>query len=116
MAWQAKAMAEHAAAVSLHSQLQKAAVEAAAGAAPPSLKDHCGESPAEDAESAYVDPNRFDKPDRPCRACDRRPAVVVLLPCCHLSLCVSCDFVSSVGDPCPACGIFRTGSLQVSFA
>lgn len=117
MAWQAKAMSEQAAAASLHAQLQKATVDAAAAAAAaPACEEYCGQSPAEDAESAYVDPNRFEKPERPCRACLRRPAVVVLLPCCHLCLCVSCDFVSAVGDSCPACGCFRTGSLQVSFA
>ncbi|KAL0913800.1 hypothetical protein M5K25_017289 [Dendrobium thyrsiflorum] len=116
MEWKVKAMTDQATAASLHAQLQKAAVEAAAAAAAaPFANENCGESPAEDAESAHVDPNRIEKLERPCRACFLRPAMVVLLPCCHLSLCVSCDFVSTVGDACPACGIFRTGSLQVSF-
>ncbi|KAG1362092.1 E3 ubiquitin-protein ligase BOI [Cocos nucifera] len=112
MAWQAKAMAEQAAAASLHAQLQQAA--AAAAAAPPQGKAECdGELPAEDAESAHVDPDRVE-PERACRACRCRPVSVVLLPCRHLCLCSACDAATS--DACPVCRCPRTGSVQVFFS
>ncbi|XP_010933546.1 E3 ubiquitin-protein ligase BOI isoform X2 [Elaeis guineensis] len=110
MAWQAKAMAEQAAAATLHAQLQQAA--AAAAAAPPQGKAECGgESPAEDAESAHVDPDRVE-PERACRACRYRPVSVVLLPCRHLCLCSACD-AAAASDACPVCRCPRTGSVQV---
>ncbi|KAK8944730.1 hypothetical protein KSP39_PZI008576 [Platanthera zijinensis] len=115
MAWQAKAMAEQAAAASLHAHLQKAAVAAAAAAL--GEEKSSGESPEEDQESAYVDPCRSETTERPCRTCRRRPATVVLLPCRHLCLCPECDSpASAAGEACPACGCFRTGSLQISFS
>ncbi|KAI0509888.1 hypothetical protein KFK09_010488 [Dendrobium nobile] len=108
MAWQSKAMAEQATAASLHAQLQRAAAAAAATA----REDCYGESPADDAESVYVDPERAEAPWHACRACLRRPASMVLIPCRHLCLCPACDFAAA-GEGCPICGAVRTGSVQV---
>ncbi|XP_008786211.2 BOI-related E3 ubiquitin-protein ligase 1-like [Phoenix dactylifera] len=113
MAWQAKAMAEQAAAASLHAQLQQAA--AAAAALPHGKAEECGgELPAEDAQSAHVDPDRVD-PERACRACRYRPVSVVLLPCRHLCLCSACA-AAAASDACPVCRCLRTGSVQVFFS
>ncbi|KAG0461753.1 hypothetical protein HPP92_020229 [Vanilla planifolia] len=108
IAWQAKAMAEQASAASLHAQIQKAA----AAAVVPAGKECYGESPAEDAESAFIDPERSESPEQACRACFRRPALVVLIPCRHLCLCSTCD-ANGAGEVCPVCGFARTGSVQV---
>lgn len=110
MAWQSKAMAEQAMAASLHAQLQRAAAAAEATAG----EDRYGESPAEDAESAHVDPERTEAPCRACLACLRRPASVVLIPCRHLCLCPACDFAGAgAGESCPICGAVRSGSVHV---
>ncbi|CAL9776601.1 unnamed protein product [Musa acuminata subsp. burmannicoides] len=113
MAWQAKAMADQATAASLHAQLQHAA---SAAAAPPSgMGGGCNETPpAEEAGSAYVDPDRVE-PERSCRACRRRAASVVLLPCRHLCLCDACD-AATAAESCPVCRSVRTGSIQVCFS
>ncbi|KAJ8464598.1 hypothetical protein OPV22_027150 [Ensete ventricosum] len=104
MAWQAKAMADQATAASLHAQLQHAAATAATDPAA------CGDPPpADDAESAYVDPGRAE-PDHVCRTCRRRPASAVLLPCRHLCLCDACD---GTAESCPVCRSIRTGSIHV---
>ncbi|KAG0472791.1 hypothetical protein HPP92_014648 [Vanilla planifolia] len=114
MAWQSKAMAEQATAVSLHAQLQQASA-AAASAKGQAIEECCEESPVEDGESAYVDPFRTPgMPERPCLSCRRNPASFVLLPCRHLCLCFACESASAAGERCPACGCFRKGSLQVS--
>lgn len=112
MAWQAKAIAEQATAASLHAQLQQAAAAAVAAAPPQGKTEECGgESPAEDAESAHVDPDRVE-PVRLCRACRCRPLSVVLLPCRHLCLCSVCD-AAAAGKACPVCCCLRSGSVQV---
>ncbi|RWV90765.1 hypothetical protein GW17_00047003 [Ensete ventricosum] len=114
MAWQAKAMADQATALSLHAQLQHAA-SAAAAAAPPMMGGGRNETPpAEEAGSAYVDPDRVE-PERSCRACRRRAASVVLLPCRHLCLCDACD-AATAAESCPVCRGVRTGCIQVCFS
>lgn len=66
---------------------------------------------AEDAESAYIDPDRVvEKPGPSCKACRKRVASVVLLPCRHLSLCTECD---AVAQACPLCLALRSSSLEV---
>ncbi|OAY65934.1 BOI-related E3 ubiquitin-protein ligase 1 [Ananas comosus] len=112
MAWQAKALAEQAAAASLHNQLQQATAAAAAAAAAAADERGGDAGPAEDAASAYVDPERVE-PERACRACGLAAATVVLLPCRHLCLCAACDAAALA---CPACGFGRTGSVQVLFS
>ncbi|XP_072963785.1 BOI-related E3 ubiquitin-protein ligase 1-like [Typha angustifolia] len=108
MTWQAKALSGQAAAAALHTQLQRAA----AAAAEP-REELCGESaPADDAESAHVDPVRVE-PDRACRSCRFKPASVVVFPCRHLCLCEVCNVDSAGDDFCPVCRCVRSGSVQV---
>ncbi|KAM0934205.1 putative transcription factor C2H2 family [Dioscorea sansibarensis] len=102
MAWQAKALADQATAANLHSQLHQAATAAAAAA-------DANELPADDAESAHVDPRRVE-PSKACRSCWSKPISVVVMPCRHLSLCADCD---AGAMPCPLCGSARTGSVHV---
>ncbi|GJM86468.1 hypothetical protein PR202_ga02331 [Eleusine coracana subsp. coracana] len=111
-AWQAKALSEQAAAVTLHAQLQQAAAAAA-------REEVAGEAgPAESSCSAHVDPRRAagcSTSDRACLGCRLRPASVVLLPCRHLSLCGECfaaGDAADVGMACPVCLCVRTGSVE----
>ncbi|KAG9452491.1 hypothetical protein H6P81_005395 [Aristolochia fimbriata] len=116
--WQAKARAQEAAAASLQTQLQQAMINgggAGAGVAY-ERRDEAGcgggESPAEDAESAYVDPDRVVPVGPFCRACRRRSVSVVLLPCRHLCVCTECD---AAIDACPLCHSARSASVEVAF-
>lgn len=116
-AWQAKALSEQAAAVTLHAQLQQAA--AAAAAARASVERLGGDAgPAESSCSAHVDPRRragsCSSSDRSCVGCRLRTASMVLLPCRHLSLCGEC-FAAGDADAamaCPVCLCVRTGSVE----
>ncbi|KAH7687487.1 E3 ubiquitin-protein ligase BOI-like protein [Dioscorea alata] len=107
MAWQAKALSDQATAASLHVQLQQAAA-AAATAGP--VHGETNEPPADDAESAHIDPVRTKPSPKACRACHSRPLSVVLMPCRHLCLCSACD---AAAISCPVCRSVRTGSVQV---
>ena len=116
-AWQAKALSEQAAAVTLHAQLQQAA--AAARASVEELAAAADAGPAESSSSAYVDPCRRttgpSSSDRACLGCRLRPASVVLLPCRHLSLCGECFAAGDADDAamaCPVCLCVRTGSVE----
>ncbi|KAG1360910.1 BOI-related E3 ubiquitin-protein ligase 1 [Cocos nucifera] len=111
LAWQAKALADQAAAVALHAQLQQAQAAAAAAAAAEEREGECRDSPAEDAESAHVDPDRA--PPATCRSCRTALASVVVLPCRHLCLCADC---SDAAPSCPICRCATTGSLHVVFS
>ncbi|XP_074583614.1 BOI-related E3 ubiquitin-protein ligase 1-like [Curcuma longa] len=117
MAWQAKAMANQAKAASLHAQLQQAT--SAVAATPVQAAEEAGRwgstPSAEDAESAFVDPDRVD-PERACRLCGRREAAVVLLPCRHLCLCEACDSGQTPVESCPVCRCVGTGSVRVFLA
>ncbi|TVU28038.1 hypothetical protein EJB05_19560 [Eragrostis curvula] len=112
-AWQAKALAEQAAAVTLHAQLQQAAAAARASA-----EELADAGPAESSSSAHVDPRRRagggGSTDRACLGCRLRPASVVLLPCRHLSLCGECFAAgdADAGMACPVCLCVRTGSVE----
>ncbi|CAD6249906.1 unnamed protein product [Miscanthus lutarioriparius] len=116
-AWQAKALSEQAAAITLHAQLQQAA--AAARASVEELAAAADAGPAESSSSAYVDPCRRttgpSSSDRACLGCRLRPASVVLLPCRHLSLCGECFAAGDADDAamaCPVCLCVRTGSVE----
>jgi E3 ubiquitin-protein ligase BOI and related proteins len=112
VAWQAKALSEQAAAVTLHAQLQQAA--AAARASADELAGDAG--PAESSSSSYVDPRRAgcSSADRACLGCRLRPASVVLLPCRHLSICGECSTAgeADAAMACPVCLCVRTGSVE----
>ncbi|XP_042434093.1 BOI-related E3 ubiquitin-protein ligase 1-like isoform X2 [Zingiber officinale] len=117
MAWQAKAMANQAKAATLHAQLQQAISAAATTPVQAAGETRRGGSTpsAEDAESAFVDPDRVD-PERACRLCGRREAAAVLLPCRHLCLCELCDSGPTPVESCPVCRCVRTGSVRVFLA
>ncbi|KAD3641497.1 hypothetical protein E3N88_30721 [Mikania micrantha] len=107
--WQARAMAQEAVAVALQAELQQTVVAGVGGCVSPGEEVAGGE--AEDAESSYVDPERVVVLRGPgCKACGKRVASVVLLPCRHLCVCSECDDVVQV---CPLCLSFRSSSIEV---
>lgn len=111
--WHAKARAQEAAAASLQAQLQQAMISSRQDKISPEYGSGCGGtgSEAEDAQSAYVDPDRVVVASGPsCRACRRRMAAVVMLPCRHLCLCEECDRVARA---CPVCFTARESSVEV---
>ncbi|CAK7356233.1 unnamed protein product [Dovyalis caffra] len=117
--WQAKARTQEVTAASLQAQLQQAIMNG--GVVHDSRRGDdglgCsggveGQAQAEDAESAYVDPDRVTVvPGEPrCKACQKRMASVVLLPCRHLCVCTECD---QVVQACPLCLYVRNSSVEV---
>ncbi|XP_022718220.1 E3 ubiquitin-protein ligase BOI-like [Durio zibethinus] len=115
--WQAKARAQEATVASLQAQLQQAIISRGAALAQDSRRGEEGqkcwggvEGQAEDAESAYVDPERVAASGPACKACRSRVAAVVLLPCRHLCLCTECD---RVAQACPLCFTVRNSSVEV---
>ncbi|XVF51890.1 hypothetical protein PTKIN_Ptkin04bG0220600 [Pterospermum kingtungense] len=117
--WQAKARAQEATAASLQAQLQQAIISGGAAVTQDSRRGEEGlkcaggggvEGQAEDAESAYVDPERLAASGPACKACRTRVAAVVLLPCRHLCLCTECD---RVAQTCPLCLTVRNSSVEV---
>ncbi|XP_022923526.1 BOI-related E3 ubiquitin-protein ligase 1-like isoform X2 [Cucurbita moschata] len=103
-AWQEKARAEEAAAATLQAQLQQAIIKGAGIGGG-------GDCTAEDAESGYVDPDRVIAESGPsCKACRKRVASVVLLPCRHFCICTVCDHVVRT---CPLCRALRNSSVEV---
>lgn len=117
-AWQAKVRAQEAAAATLQAQLQQAILRAGGGGSVDHRRDVGGGeggNQADDAESAYVDPERVAEPAAGvlvCRACGNRVASVVLLPCRHLCLCTDCN---GVVQACPLCFSVRKTSVEVNF-
>lgn len=122
--WQARARAQEAEAAALQSQLQQAIIitgrRGGGGGGGCSLSQgeevglRCAggaAGEAEDAESAYIDPERVVLASGPgCKACGKRVASVVLLPCRHLCVCTECD---GVVQTCPLCLSFRSSSIEV---
>ncbi|KAJ8556504.1 hypothetical protein K7X08_032256 [Anisodus acutangulus] len=106
-AWQARARAQEVTAATLQAQLQHAIVNGACNER--EERNNCGEP--EDAESAYIDPDRVVESTGPsCKGCRKRVASVVLLPCRHLCLCTECD---GVAQACPLCFSIRSSSVEV---
>ncbi|KAI3693753.1 hypothetical protein L1987_76705 [Smallanthus sonchifolius] len=104
--WQAKARAQEAVAAALQMQLQQVMV-AGIGV----CVSQGEEVAAGDAESSYIDPERVVMVSGPgCKACGKRVASVVLLPCRHLCVCSECD---DVVQACPLCLSFRSSSIEV---
>ncbi|ESR53366.1 RING-type domain-containing protein [Citrus sinensis] len=115
--WQAKARAQEATAASLQAQLQQAIMSGAGCGAQDSRRGDdglmCTGEVAEDAESAYVDPDRVVSvpvSGPACKGCRKRVASVVLLPCRHLCVCTECD---RVVQACPLCFNVRDSSVEV---
>jgi E3 ubiquitin-protein ligase BOI and related proteins len=68
----------------------------------------------EDAESCCSGSNDYNdgcEGDGVCRGCGDRNAVVILLPCRHLSACALC---AAAAPTCPACGLAKAGSVAVN--
>lgn len=104
--WQSKARAQEAIAAALQAQLQQAM-----GGCVSQGEELGGDENAEDAESSYIDPERVVVVSGPgCKACGKRVASVVLLPCRHLCVCSECD---DLVQTCPLCLTFRSSSIQV---
>jgi E3 ubiquitin-protein ligase BOI and related proteins len=106
--WKAKALADQSSAAALHAQLQQAAAAA----------QRC-KAEAEDAGSCFVDLDRVVEvppPARPCRACARREASVLLLPCRHLCVCAACEPAGAAAAACPVCRGAVTGTVHVFFS
>ncbi|VVA29460.1 PREDICTED: BOI-related E3 ubiquitin- [Prunus dulcis] len=115
--WQAKARAQQATAATLQAQLQQAMMSGGFVAAQDSRRGDDGvassagvEGQAEDAESAYIDPERVTMSAPSCKACRKRVASVVILPCRHLCLCTECD---QMVQACPLCLCMRNSSVEV---
>ncbi|EEF33623.1 ubiquitin-protein ligase, putative, partial [Ricinus communis] len=117
--WQAKARAQETAAASLQAQLQQAIMSGGGGVTADNRRGDDGlgcsggggiEGQAEDAESAYVDPERVTVSGGPtCKGCRKRAATVVVLPCRHLCMCTECD---QVAQACPLCLQVRNSSVE----
>ncbi|XP_076920583.1 uncharacterized protein LOC143581762 [Bidens hawaiensis] len=95
-AWRAKAAAQEAVAAALQAELRQAVGRS--------------EGEVEDAESTCVDPERVVVSRPGCKACGKRVASVVVLPCRHLCVCSECD---DVVQTCPLCLSFRRSSIEV---
>ncbi|XP_076885797.1 E3 ubiquitin-protein ligase BOI-like [Bidens hawaiensis] len=109
--WQARARAQEAEAAALQSQLQHAIMSQNRLAEKDEVALRCASGDPDDAESAYIDPERVVLASGPgCKACGKRVASVVLLPCRHLCVCTECDGVVSA---CPSCLTFRSSSIEV---
>lgn len=109
--WQAKARAQEAAAVSLQAQLQQTIMCHGGGEDGGGGVSCAVEGQAEDAESAYVDPDRVEAAARPkCRGCGKRVATVVVLPCRHLCICTECD---AHFRACPVCLTLKNSTVEV---
>ncbi|XP_038888350.1 BOI-related E3 ubiquitin-protein ligase 1-like [Benincasa hispida] len=106
--WQAKAKAQEATAVSLQAQLQQAM---SGGGCDGGEGGTAGvEGQADDAESAHIDPERVAISGPSCKACRKRLASMLILPCRHLCLCTDCD---QVAQTCPLCLSKRSSSVEV---
>ncbi|KAL4352904.1 hypothetical protein GQ457_06G037410 [Hibiscus cannabinus] len=117
--WQAKARAQETTAASLQAQLQQAIISGGGAAVTQdNMRGEEGqkcvggglEAQAEDAESAYVDPERVAASSLTCKVCRTCVAAVVLLPCRHLCLCTECD---RVAQACPVCLTVKNSSIEV---
>ncbi|KAG2302146.1 hypothetical protein Bca52824_030797 [Brassica carinata] len=110
-AWQVRAAAKEAEAMSLQTRLQQAVAHGGGVTAAAEPRSR-GVDEAGDAESAYVDPDRFEMIGPSCRICRRRSATVLALPCRHLILCKECDGSVRI---CPVCLSSKNSSVEVFF-
>ncbi|XP_058768885.1 BOI-related E3 ubiquitin-protein ligase 1-like isoform X2 [Vicia villosa] len=111
--WQAKARAQEAAAASLQAQLQQTIMCQTADDGGGGGVSCAVEGQASDAESAYIDPDRVvvvAEARGKCRACLKRVATVVVLPCRHLCICRECDAHYSA---CLVCLTLKNSTVEV---
>ncbi|XP_054776102.1 E3 ubiquitin-protein ligase BOI isoform X2 [Prosopis cineraria] len=117
--WQAKAKAQEATAASLQAQLQQAMLSAGAQdrvggcfGEDGGLSCAAGAGPGqpEDAESAYIDPDRVVASGPKCRGCGTRLASLVAWPCRHLCICPECD---AHFQACPVCLAVINSTVEV---
>ncbi|KAK8703199.1 hypothetical protein V6N13_021525 [Hibiscus sabdariffa] len=112
--WQAKARTQVATAASLQTQLQQAIMSSGGASMRGEEGQKCVggglEAQAEDAESAYVDPECMAATGPSCKLCRTHVAAVLLLPCRHLCLCAECD---RVAPACPVCLTVKNSSVEV---
>ncbi|KAI5417727.1 BOI-related E3 ubiquitin-protein ligase 1 isoform X2 [Lathyrus oleraceus] len=111
--WQAKARAQEAAAASLQAKLQQTIMCQTGDDAGGGGVSCAVEGQASDAESAYIDPDRVvvvAEARGKCRACLKRVATVVVLPCRHLCICRECDAHYSA---CPVCLTLKNSTVEV---
>lgn len=107
--WQSRARAQEATVAALQAQLQQAVIS---GEGQDQRAAEEGEAQAEDAKSAYIDPYRVEVVAPSCKACRKRVATVVLLPCRHLSVCTECNGTAAVLT-CPLCFCSIRSSVEV---
>ncbi|XP_059275807.1 E3 ubiquitin-protein ligase BOI-like [Lycium ferocissimum] len=113
-AWQARARQQEVTAATLQAQLQHAMMNN--GACNNNNNNERDEGnnnngEPEDAESAYIDPDRVVESTGPsCKGCNKRVASVVILPCRHMCVCTECD---AVAQACPLCFSIRSSSVEV---
>ncbi|CAE6214833.1 unnamed protein product [Arabidopsis arenosa] len=111
--WQVRAATREAEATSLQAQLQQAVVVAQGGGVITTAEQNLGSvDGVDDAESAYVDPDRCEMIGPGCKICRRRSATVLALPCRHLVLCKGCDGSVRV---CPLCLSTKNSSVEVFY-
>ncbi|XP_016571096.2 BOI-related E3 ubiquitin-protein ligase 1 isoform X1 [Capsicum annuum] len=113
-AWQARARAQEVTAATLQAQLQHAMINNNNGRSNNEREEGKAGEP-EDAESAYIDPDRVIESTGggpSCKGCRKRVASVVILPCRHMCMCRECD---AVAQACPLCFSIRSSSVEVFF-
>lgn len=114
-AWQARASSQEATAAAIQAQMQQVMASAnRRGGDGNAATVVCAGGDTEDAESAYIDPDRIAAASvgPSCRACHHRVASAVVLPCRHLCLCAACD---AAAQACPVCLSVKSSSVEVFF-
>lgn len=78
-----------------------------------SLKQAVGLPKAQtDAASWLRDHMASERSGMACLLCSQRQREVLMVPCHHLSLCISCS-TDNPGIPCPLCNIAVTGRIEI---
>ncbi|XP_073282268.1 E3 ubiquitin-protein ligase BOI-like [Primulina huaijiensis] len=68
------------------------------------------ETPQDDAQSSFTDPDRVRPVKLECKVCEERVAMVMMWPCRHVCVCVQCD---AAVKECPVCGSVKRTSVEV---
>lgn len=105
--WKIKARSDEAMVATLKRDLQQAVAQS---------KEGVGDGEADDAGSAYVDPNAEVYHVKPpgtdkttCKVCQRNTVSILLLPCRHLC-CRDCEAIIVA---CPLCFAMKEASVEV---